>query len=83
VKPAIKGAKLSSVTFIWMQGERDAKQKWGPVYEKSLRGLHAQFSKDLGRDDVIRCKTDARSTSRDIESHPCRRHARNGKSFSV
>ncbi len=52
VKPAIKDEKLASVTFIWMQGERDAKQKWGPVYEKSLRGLHAQLSKDLGRDDV-------------------------------
>ena len=52
VKPAIKGKKLASVTFIWMQGERDAKMKWGPVYEKSLRGLHAQLSEDLGRDDV-------------------------------
>jgi len=52
VKPAIKGKKLASVSFIWMQGERDAKQKWGPVYERSLRGLHAQLSKDLGRNDA-------------------------------
>jgi len=52
VKPAIEGKKLASVTFIWMQGERDAKQQWGPVYEQSLRGLHAQLSRDLGRDDV-------------------------------
>ncbi len=52
VKPAIDGKQLASVTFIWMQGERDAKMKWGPVYEASLSGLHEQFSVDLGRDDV-------------------------------
>lgn len=52
VQPAIKGKKLASVTFIWMQGERDAKMKWSPNYEESLRGLHQQLSKDLGRDDV-------------------------------
>lgn len=52
VNPAIKGKRIASATFIWMQGERDAKMKWGPVYEKSLRGLHAQLSGDLKRDDV-------------------------------
>ena len=52
VKPAIKGQTLKTVTFIWMQGERDAKMKWGPVYEASLRGLHQQLSQDLGREDV-------------------------------
>ena len=52
VKPAVEGKDLSSVTFIWMQGERDAKMKWGPVYEASLKGLHQQLSNDLGRDDV-------------------------------
>lgn len=52
VKPAIKGQKLESVTFIWMQGERDAKMQWGGVYEASLKGLYQQLSKDLGRDDV-------------------------------
>ncbi len=31
VNPAIKGQTLKSVTFIWMQGERDAKQLWGAV----------------------------------------------------
>ena len=35
-----------------MQGERDAKMEWGPVYEASLKGLHEQLSNDLGRDDV-------------------------------
>ena len=52
VKPAIKGQSLESVTFIWMQGERDAKMQWGEVYEASLEGLYKQFSKDLGRSDV-------------------------------
>ena len=52
VLPAIKGKQLQSITFIWMQGERDAKMKWGPVYEKSLKGLHDQLCADLDRDDV-------------------------------
>ena len=52
VKPAIQGKDLASITFIWMQGERDAKMKWGPVYEASLRGLYQQFSADLDRSDV-------------------------------
>ena len=52
VKPAIKGQSLESVTFIWMQGERDARMQWGEVYEASLKGLYEQFSKDLSRSDV-------------------------------
>lgn len=52
VNTAAKDQQLVSVTFIWMQGERDAKMKWGPVYEASLRGLHEQLSRDLGRADV-------------------------------
>jgi hypothetical protein len=49
VKPAIKGQKLASVSFVWMQGERDAKMGWGDLYEEALVGLHAQVAKDLGR----------------------------------
>lgn len=52
VKPAIKGKEFESVTFCWMQGERDARMKWGAVYKKSLLGLHKQLGKDLGRNDV-------------------------------
>ena len=52
VRPQIKGQKLASVTFIWMQGERDAKMRWGKAYEASLKGLHEQLGKDLGRKDV-------------------------------
>ena len=49
---AIEGQVLDSVTFIWMQGERDARMKWGPVYEASLKGLYTQLCDDLGRDDI-------------------------------
>ena len=49
VKPAIKGQKLASVSFVWMQGERDAKMGWGDLYEEALVGLHVQLAKDLGR----------------------------------
>jgi hypothetical protein len=52
VRPAIEGEQLASVTFIWMQGERDAKMKWGSVYEASLKGLHRQLSEDLKRNDI-------------------------------
>lgn len=52
VNAAIKGKTLASITFIWMQGERDAKMKWGSVYEASLKGLYGQFCADVGRDDV-------------------------------
>jgi hypothetical protein len=52
VVPAIEGQVLESVTFIWMQGERDAGMRWGGVYEASLRGLYDQLSEDLGRTDI-------------------------------
>ena len=52
VMPEIKGQTLNSVTFIWMQGERDAKMQWAEVYEVSLKGLYDQLSKDLGRSDI-------------------------------
>ena len=52
VLPKIKGQSLNSVTFIWMQGERDAKMRWGGVYEVSLKGLYDQLGKDLGRSDI-------------------------------
>ena len=49
VNPVIKGKALQSVTFIWMQGERDAKMQWGPGYAASLNGLYDQLSNDLKR----------------------------------
>ncbi len=52
VNPAIEKAKLKTITFIWMQGERDAREALGDVYEESLLGLYDQLSRDLGRKDV-------------------------------
>ncbi len=45
--PLIKGEKIKSVCFLWMQGERDARMGWGDLYEKALLGLHAQLAEDL------------------------------------
>lgn len=52
VNAAIKEKKIATVTFIWMQGERDAREKHGDVYADSLKGLIKQLSSDLGRNDV-------------------------------
>ena len=55
VKAAVKGEKFTSftsVTFVWMQGERDAGEKHGEVYAASLKGLIGQLAADLGRKDV-------------------------------
>ena len=52
VNAAISGQKISTVTFIWMQGERDAREKHGGIYENSLKGLVKQLSGDLKRDDI-------------------------------
>ena len=51
-KEAIKDQKISSVTFIWMQGERDAKDKNSDVYLASLKGLQTQLEEDLNRQDI-------------------------------
>ena len=48
VKPAVQDQKLASVTFLWMQGERDAKEKHGTVYKASFNGILEQVKKDLG-----------------------------------
>lgn len=52
VNAAIKGENFTSVTFVWMQGERDAREKHGEVYGASLKGLIHQLAEDLGRDQV-------------------------------
>ncbi len=52
VFPAIEKERIATVTFIWMQGERDAKEKHGEVYEASLLGLYKQLSTDLKRNDI-------------------------------
>lgn len=52
VNVALKDQQIETVTFIWMQGERDAREAHGEVYEQSLRGLYHQLSKDLNRQDI-------------------------------
>ncbi len=52
VQEAIKNENIATVTFIWMQGERDAGEKNGEVYEAALIGLYDQISNDLGRTDI-------------------------------
>jgi hypothetical protein len=39
--------KFASVTFCWMQGERDAKELLGAAYEASIKKLIANLRRDL------------------------------------
>lgn len=52
VKEATKGKTIDTVTFVWMQGERDSKGEEAKTYEDSLRGLMKQLRDDLKRPDV-------------------------------
>ena len=52
VNAVIQDKKITTVTFIWMQGERDAREQLGEVYKKSLIGLYNQLSNDLHRKDM-------------------------------
>ncbi|WP_282162817.1 sialate O-acetylesterase [Ulvibacterium marinum] len=52
IRASIHEENIATATFIWMQGERDAREKLGNVYEKSLIGLYDQLSADLKRNDL-------------------------------
>ena len=52
VDSAIKSQKIKTVTFVWMQGERDAREKHGRIYAASLKGVVGQLEADLKRTDV-------------------------------
>ncbi|PWE00539.1 acetyl xylan esterase [Marinilabilia rubra] len=52
VYPEVEKENFATVSFIWMQGERDAREKHGGVYEESLLGLYNQLCQDLDRKDV-------------------------------
>ena len=43
---------IRSVTFLWMQGERDAREEHGNVYEASFVGLLDQIRTHLSHPDV-------------------------------
>lgn len=46
-KAALTGKSIKSVTLIWMQGERDAKEGLSDQYEAAFRGLLEQIRADL------------------------------------
>jgi len=48
VKKATQGKSLTTVSYIWMQGEADAESGWGTVYEESFYGILDQIKADLG-----------------------------------
>jgi hypothetical protein len=52
VDTAIKGQEIKTVTFVWMQGERDARDKLGEVYAESFKGVIVQIEQDLGREGI-------------------------------
>jgi hypothetical protein len=52
VYDTISDENISTVTFVWMQGERDAREELSEVYEESLIGLYNQLSEDLDRSDI-------------------------------
>lgn len=52
VNTSTKKETYTTVTFVWMQGERDAYDKQGEVYADSLRGLMQQLRSDLSRNDI-------------------------------
>jgi len=52
VDAAIGDRKVDTVTFVWMQGERDARERHGGVYGESFKGLVGQIKKHFGREDI-------------------------------
>ncbi|WP_437223317.1 sulfatase-like hydrolase/transferase [Planctomicrobium sp. SH661] len=52
-KQAIEGKKVDSVTFVWMQGERDHQEDdTTRTYRDNLKTLYQQLTEDLGREDI-------------------------------
>ena len=52
VGKAIQGKPIATVTYVWMQGEADAENGWGAVYEESFYGVIDQLKADLGTEKV-------------------------------
>lgn len=52
VRAATEGKEFTTVTLVWMQGERDAREGHGEVYAASLTGLLEQLAKDLDHKDI-------------------------------
>lgn len=52
VRDATKNDSVASVTFLWMQGERDAREKRANEYQENLMRVYHQLARDLDRDDI-------------------------------
>jgi hypothetical protein len=52
VQAATQGSTYDSVTFIWMQGERDAREQLADVYARSFHAILDQLKTDLKLDEV-------------------------------
>ena len=52
VRAASDGKRITTVSFVWMQGERDARERHGSVYAASLQGLFKQLRDDLKRQHI-------------------------------
>ena len=52
VQLAIEGQRIRSVTLVWMQGERDAREGLAGYYATSLSRLIQQLKTDLDRKDI-------------------------------
>ncbi|MFC3879854.1 sialate O-acetylesterase [Algoriphagus namhaensis] len=52
VNSAIIGQKIQTITLVWMQGERDAREGHADEYERSLVGLHGQLVEDLDFENI-------------------------------
>ena len=53
VKSATQDKKVGTIAFVWMQGERDAKEGLSAAYAESLAGLVRQLRDDLKRPDTV------------------------------
>jgi hypothetical protein len=50
---ASNGKKVDTVTFVWMQGERDHQEdETTAAYKKNLETLYKQLSEDFRREDI-------------------------------
>lgn len=52
VTKSLEDKKPASVTFVWMQGERDAEFGWQAAYYEALRGTIEQLRTDLKHPDI-------------------------------
>jgi len=54
VNLAMKDQNFDTVTFLWMQGEANAKNPdLAKPYEQALKGVYEQLCRDLKRDDIF------------------------------